>query len=132
MRDHLWSDYPALIPRTQTLNKMANNKTVQDEVLRPIKLKRFSDVKDKYVGAVGTPERATYEAELSAELVAEKIKELRKAKNLTQQELGDKLGVKKSQVSRLESSTSNVTVETLQKVFSALGAKVQFNISLVD
>ena len=98
----------------------------------PIRLKRFRDVKDKYVGAVGTPEREQYEAELSAELIAEKIKELRKAKRLTQEELGQRLGVKKSQVSRLESTTSNITIETLQKVFQALGARIQITVSLAE
>ena len=109
---------------------MKNPKNQEEGVATPLRLKKFNDVKNKYVGAPGTTEREAYEAELSAELIAEKIKQLRKAKKLTQQELGDKLGVKKSQVSRLESSTSNVTIETLQKVFSALGAKVQFTVSL--
>ncbi|TGE24257.1 XRE family transcriptional regulator [Hymenobacter aquaticus] len=93
-----------------------------------IRLKRFQDVKSSYVGAEGTPERHTYEAELRAEVIAEKIKELRKARHMTQQELGDKIGVKKAQVSRLESSTANITLDTLQKVFLALGARVTFGI----
>jgi len=98
------------------------------EEIRPIRLKRFQEVKSKYVGAEGTPERNAYELELRAELIAEKIKELRKAQNMTQAELGEKIGVKKAQVSRLESSTANVTLETLQKVFQALGARVKFEI----
>ncbi|TGE05551.1 helix-turn-helix domain-containing protein [Hymenobacter fodinae] len=106
---------------------MNDSLKTKDEAIRPIRLKKFNDVKDKYVGASGTPERETYEAELSAE-IAETIKSLRKANKLTQEELGEKLGVKKSQVSRLESSTANITIDTLQKVISALGARLELNI----
>lgn len=98
----------------------------------PIRLKRFQDIKSNYVGAEGTAERNEYEAELRAELIAEKIKELRQVRNMTQEELGQKLGVKKAQVSRLESSTANITLQTLQKVFTALGARVNFAIELID
>ena len=101
------------------------------ELIRPIRLKRFQDVKDRYVGAIGTPERSSYELELRAEIIAEKIKELRQAQNMTQEELGQKMGVKKAQVSRLESSTSNITLETLQKVFLALGARIRFDIEVI-
>jgi HTH-type transcriptional regulator / antitoxin HipB len=101
------------------------------ELTRPLRLKRFQDVKDSYVGAIGTPERNNYELELRAEIIAEKIKELRQAQNMTQEELGQKLGVKKAQVSRLESSTSNITLDTLQKVFLALGARIRFDIEVV-
>lgn len=101
------------------------------ETTRPLGLKRFQNVKDLYVGAVGTPERSNYELELRAEIIAEKIKELRQAQNMTQEELGLKLGVKKAQVSRLESSTANITLETLQKVFLALGARIRFDIEVM-
>ena len=56
--------------------------------------------------------------------VADKIKELRKNSQLTQQELGNRVGVKKAQISRLESSTANMTIDTLQKILLALGASL--------
>jgi len=42
------------------------------------------------------------------------------------------IGVKKAQISRLENNTGNVTIETILKVFNALGAKVNFNIQMPD
>jgi transcriptional regulator with XRE-family HTH domain len=49
---------------------------------------------------------------------------------LTQEELGQLIGVQKAQISRLESSASNVTVDTLMKVFTALKAKVKIQVEL--
>jgi HTH-type transcriptional regulator/antitoxin HipB len=56
--------------------------------------------------------------------VAGKIRRLRKENRLTQQELGDRVGVQKAQISRLESSTANMTIDTLQKILLALGASL--------
>ena len=49
---------------------------------------------------------------------------------LTQKQLGELVGVQKAQISRLESNASNVTMDTLMKVFSALKAKVKLQIEL--
>lgn len=102
------------------------------EAVQPLRLKRFQEVKDQYAGVIGTSERNEYESELRAEIIAEKIKELRQSQNVTQEELGRRLGVKKAQVSRLESNTANLTLGTLQKVFSALGARIRFDIELTE
>jgi hypothetical protein len=40
--------------------------------------------------------------------------------------------VKKSQISRLENKTGNVTIETILEVFDALEAKVNFNVQMLD
>lgn len=47
-----------------------------------------------------------------------------------QKQLGELVGVQKAQISRLESNASNVTMDTLMKVFSALKAKVKLQIEL--
>ena len=60
------------------------------------------------------------------------IKQARKERHLTQTELGQLIGVQKSQISRLERNTKNVTLETILRVFSALKAKVNFNIELLE
>ena len=51
-----------------------------------------------------------------------KIKNLRQLKNLTQEELGERMGIRKSQVSRIENG-KNMTFATIEKAFKALGAK---------
>ena len=83
------------------------------------------DMKDELWGPIGTPERDAMEARLKediqAYLVGEAIKEARLKQNLTQEELGAKVGVKKSQISKLESGKCIITLPTMSKVFKALG-----------
>jgi len=95
-------------------------------------MKKYSleQVKDKYLGERGTVKREEYELELKVELIGQMIKEVRKKQALTQSELGQLIGVKKAQISRLENNTSNVSIGTIIKVFNALKAEVKFHISL--
>ena len=89
-----------------------------------MKLTSYDELKDKYFGPVGSPERTQYEFELSLELLAEQLKQLRKENKLTQSQLGEKIGVRKSQISKLENNAANVTVATMLKLFQALHATV--------
>jgi DNA-binding XRE family transcriptional regulator len=86
------------------------------------------ELKDKSLGKLGTSRRDEYEYELRVELLSEQIKELRKEQNLTQEQLGKLIGVQRSQISKLENNTSNVTIGTILKVFNALKATVNFRI----
>ncbi len=83
---------------------------------------------DRYIGEIGTIEREDFDASVSIDKLAAAIKRLRKEKNLTQTQLGDLIGVKKAQISRIESSTLNIGLYTLHKVFQALDAKLTFNV----
>lgn len=56
--------------------------------------------------------------------VSQFIREARKARALTQKELAEQLGVAETTVNRYESGEQNLTIETLQKVASALGVDV--------
>ncbi|MEQ9289661.1 MAG: helix-turn-helix transcriptional regulator [Cyclobacteriaceae bacterium] len=95
-----------------------------------MKMYSLDEAKDELLGKRGTPEREQYEFELKLELVGDMIQQARKQRNLTQEELGKLIGVKKAQISRLENNTGNITLETVLKVFNALGAKVNFNIQM--
>ena len=88
----------------------------------------LEELKDKHLGKVGTPKRDQYEYELSIEILAEQIKQLRKERKLTQQQLGDLVGVQRAQISKWENNTDNVTIGTILKVFDALNAKLNFTI----
>ena len=76
-------------------------------------------------GKVGTPERDAMEAQLKEDIqayfVGEAIKKARLKQNLTQEELGEKVGVKRSQICKLENGKSSITLSTMSKVFQALG-----------
>lgn len=96
------------------------------------KHKTLGDLEDKYIGKQGTPEREQYEFELSMEILGEKLKKIRKEKNLTQAQLGKLIGVQKAQISKLESGASSATISTITKVFKALKAKVKLQIEIED
>ena len=80
---------------------------------------------DEVWGEKGTPERDAMEARLKEDLqayyIGEAIKAERLKQHLTQEELGAKIGVKKSQISKLESGKCIITLPTMSKVFKALG-----------
>jgi len=56
--------------------------------------------------------------------IGQSIREARKAKGLTQKELGLKLGVADSVITNYESGKQNLTVDTIQKVADVLGVEV--------
>jgi len=93
-----------------------------------VKLTDFRDLEDELIGKQGTPQREQYEFELKVEMLGEQLKQIRKAKHLTQEQLGKKLGVQKAQVSKLENNATNVTIGTFLKVLKALGAKADMRI----
>ena len=88
----------------------------------------LSELKDKTLGKVGTPKRDKYEQELRVEILAEQIKQLRIERKLTQEQLGELVGVQRAQISKMENNTGNVTISTLMKIFGALKAKVTFEV----
>lgn len=85
---------------------------------------------DKHIGKKGTEKRNAFENELRIDLIGEAIKQARKERQLTQEQLGELVGVQKAQISKIENSVKNARLETIIKVFEALGAKVNFNVEL--
>ena len=92
----------------------------------------LADMKDKYIGKVGTKKRDGYEYELRMDVLGKMIKAARQERNLTQEELGKLVGVQKAQISKLESSTNSATIDTIIKVFKALKADINFNVKIED
>lgn len=90
----------------------------------------LDEVQDKLIGETGTVERDRFEYELKMDLIGKAIKQTRQERHLIQEELGKLIGVQKAQISRLESSASNATIDTLMKVFTALQAKVKLQVEL--
>ncbi len=92
----------------------------------------LAKMKDKYIGKIGTAERDEYEYELRMDVLGKMIKTARQERNLTQEELGQLVGVQKSQISKLESSVNSATIDTIIKVFKALKAEINFNVKMED
>ncbi len=51
---------------------------------------------------------------------------------MTQEQLGELVGVKKAQISKIEHSLTNARFETILKIFRALNIKLNFNIELMN
>jgi DNA-binding XRE family transcriptional regulator len=99
---------------------------------KDIKYKSFEEIKDKYLGKEGTPERDQYEFDLKLDILGDMIKHLRYEKNLTQAQLGEMIGVKRSEVSKLERGSRNMTIATVLKIFQALQADIKFVVETKD
>lgn len=84
----------------------------------------FDEVLDELLGPIGTPERDEHERKVAESVhayrIGEAIKKARAQQNLTQEQLGERIGVKKAQISRLEKGYS-ITIPTMSRVFKALG-----------
>jgi len=90
----------------------------------------FEEIKDRHIGKIGTKKRDKYEHELNLDLLGLMIKETRKQRNLTQEELGELIGVNKSEISKLESNARNMRLSTIIRVFEALKAKIKIKVEV--
>lgn len=89
-----------------------------------MKFTPFEEVLDEHFGKIGTPKRDKFERDVEEALhayrIGEAIKTVRLQQNLTQKELGEKIGVQKAQISRMERGYS-ISIPTMSRVFKALG-----------
>lgn len=83
---------------------------------------------DKHIGKIGTEKRDLFEDELRLDILGQTIKKIREEKHLTQEQLGELVGVKKAQISKIENNLTDARFETILKVFRALNAKINFNV----
>jgi len=99
---------------------------------KTLKTYTLDEITDKQIGKKGTAKRDAFENELRLDLLGEAIKQARKERHLTQEQLGDLVGVKKAQISKLENSLTDARFETIMKVFKALNAKINFHVELLN
>ena len=97
---------------------------------KKVKMYTLSDMKDEFVGKPGTHKRDKFEYELSMEVLGYMIRKVRQERKLTQEQLGELIGVQRAQISKLESSANSATIGTILKVFKALKAEIYFNVKM--
>lgn len=88
----------------------------------------FDEILDVEYGAKGTPERNIFERGAEAFILAERLKEERIKAGLTQEQLAEKIGTKKSYISRIENGKADVQLSTLFRIFEGLGKRVSLTI----
>ena len=96
--------------------------------LKQLNLTPIEDIISEDFGEAGTPERDEFELECDAFIIGEQLKEKRIKAGLTQEQLADKVGTKKSFVSRVERGHSDIQLSTLVKLFQGLGHNVRLRI----
>ena len=86
----------------------------------------MEELEDKVFSPKGTPKRDKYEADFQEFLIGETIRQARKNKQLTQEQLGELIGVKKSRISKIENG-ENLSFGAVLRIFRAMGisAKLQ-------
>ena len=84
----------------------------------------FEETLDRDLGPVGTSKRDNFERNVDeavhAYKLGEAIRQARLSQNLTQEQLGEKIGVQKAQISRLERGKS-MSLSSITRVFKAMG-----------
>ena len=90
-----------------------------------MKFYSLDEVTDEIIGKKGTAERDEFDNEVEEALhayrIGEAIKKARIRHNLTQEELGEKIGVKRSQICKLENGRCSPTLSTMSRVVRAWG-----------
>lgn len=94
------------------------------------KITTFDELLDSKYGKSGTSERINFEIKAKAFAIGELIKEERRLAHLTQQELADKTGTKKSFISRIENGHTDIQLSTLYRLLEiGLGKKISISIA---
>ena len=79
-------------------------------------------------GEVGTPSRKEFDKETESFCLAQTLREERIRAGLTQEQLAEKIGTKKTYISRLENGKADVQLTTLFRIFEGLGRRVSLTI----
>jgi HTH-type transcriptional regulator/antitoxin HipB len=83
----------------------------------------------KRYGKRGTQKRTEFEIKAKAFLIGEVIKEERRIAKMTQEQLAEKVGAKKSFISRIENGQSDIQLSTLYRLLEfGLGKKVELKV----
>jgi len=97
-----------------------------------LRRKSLDKMIDEHIGKIGTEKRDAFEEELRLDILGQTIKKIREEKHLTQAQLGEMVGVKKAQISKIENNLTDARFQTILKVFRALNAKISFNVELFN
>ncbi len=91
----------------------------------------LDQIKERYYGEKGTPDRDNLERELEALRIGIKIREAREKMKLTQSELADRIDKKRSFISKVENDGGNITLKTLYDIVEkGLGGKLKIEVQI--
>ena len=104
--------------------KMSTSKT-KSKKQRILESTNVDELFDVQFGKTGTKKRDAFEEKAQYFVISEMLKEARKEANLTQEQLANKVGTKKSYISRLENGKCDIQLSTLYRIFeTGLGKRI--------
>ena len=90
----------------------------------------FDEHLDSRYGPIGSKKRTDFEIKAKAFAIGELIRDERKQANMTQEELAEKTGTRKSFISRIENGHSDIQLSTLFKLIEiGLGKEINLTIT---
>ena len=94
-------------------------------------IQTLDQIKTKYYGEVGTPERDRLENELEALRIGFKIRSAREKLDMTQEQLAERINKKRTYISKIENDGENITLRTLYDIVErGLGGKLRIDFEL--
>jgi len=101
--------------------KMKNNKSKN--------ITTFDEHLNKRYGPIGSEKRTEFEIKAKAFAIGEVIREERRLAHMTQEQLAEKTGTKKSFISRIENGHSDIQLSTLYRLLElGLGRTISLTI----
>lgn len=94
-----------------------------------MKTKTLDQLLEEQYGSKGTPKRDKYDSDSLAFRLGVMLKEARKEANLTQEQLAERTGTKKSYISRIERGLSDIQFSTYYKLIE-IGLGKHLNVSI--
>jgi len=87
--------------------------------------KNFDELLDIKYGKIGSEKRDNFEEKAQYFVISEMLREARKEAHMTQEQLAEKIGTKKSYISRLENGKCDIQLSTLYRIFEfGLGKRI--------
>lgn len=100
----------------------------KNDVIR--QAKNYDELLDIKYGKIGTKRRDAFETKAQYFVISEMLKNARRDANLTQEQLAEKVGTKKSYISRLENGSCDIQLSTLYRIFEdGLGRRISLLIA---
>ncbi|GAB3922204.1 helix-turn-helix domain-containing protein [Mucilaginibacter myungsuensis] len=89
----------------------------------------FEEIRDQYIGPMGSPERKDHDRGFELFMVGVSIAQAREAQGLTQEQLAKKCGIAKAVVNKAEMEAENVKISVLQNIIeNGLGGRLQLSV----
>ena len=99
-----------------------------DKQLKNMGLSSLEEMIAEDFGPQGSVEREAFDRDTETFILAERLKEERLKAGLTQEQLAEKIGTKKSYISRLVNGKADVQLSTLFRIFEGLGRRIRLTI----